>query len=108
MNIREALMIGSPSLVLHRAAQDEIARLDALVVALQERLELTHARLVEAQKDALKYQTIRSQHESSSACSLLVFAPDSDRENECTLYEVSSEPGALDKVVEAIIEKAKP
>lgn len=33
MNIREALLTMSPSLVLHRAASDEIARLDAQVLA---------------------------------------------------------------------------
>jgi hypothetical protein len=39
MQIREALILQSPSLCLQRAALDEISRLDALVLAMQQQIE---------------------------------------------------------------------
>lgn len=39
MNLREALLTMSPSLVLQRAASDEIARLDALIAQMVKALD---------------------------------------------------------------------
>lgn len=39
MSIRQALLEGAPSLEKHRAAADEIARLDAQVLGLEKQVE---------------------------------------------------------------------
>jgi hypothetical protein len=54
MNIREALALQSPSLALHRAAQDEISRLDAQLADRRARVD----GLVYALRDILSALTL--------------------------------------------------
>lgn len=84
---------------------------DRMYPAMEAKLQVTQAeptqaltRLEAAEKDAERYRWLRSQHENGeSACTFSVFAPDSDAEDEATLYPVGCLPGELDTAIDTAL-----
>lgn len=85
--------------------EDEAKKLKSALTAALARAEKAEAELERVRKDAARYEWLRSQHESDTACAFSVFAPDGDKESEAVMYPVGSMPGELDAAIDAAMKE---